>query len=256
VRGRLLAAAAIAALGVAAFRGAGRVLVVRDPLPARADAIVVLAGSIPDRALEAAALWRDGVAPRVVVTRERPPQGEAALRRHGAELPETAAELRRVLVRLGVPADAVTVLRRRAISTETEARTIARWACSRGLRSLVVVTSKPHTRRARLILRRTLGPRVALAVRPSRWDTFSPRRWWSVRRHAKTVLAEWERLAHYALVARWRIRPCGGLRPVPRAAGPRADVQPPAACFSSGASSPRSCIWRTMSQPPMNFPAT
>jgi uncharacterized SAM-binding protein YcdF (DUF218 family) len=253
VRGWLLVAVAVAVLGVATFRGAGRFLVVQDPLPPRADAIVVLAGSIPDRALEAAALYHAGVASRVVVTRERRRPAEAALRREGVELPESDAQLVFTLGRLGIPREAIVVLRRRAVSTETEARTVARWVCGRRLRSIVVVTSKSHTRRARLIFRRTLGPDVAVAVRPSRWDTFSPRRWWYVRRNMKLVLSEWEKLAQYLLVARWRIVPCGGLRPAPQA---RDEGQPATACLSSGASSPRSCICRTMSHPPMNFPAT
>jgi uncharacterized SAM-binding protein YcdF (DUF218 family) len=205
---------AAAAVAFAAFRGAGKFLVVEDPLPARADAIVVLAGSIADRALEAAALYRAGIAPRVVVTRERRRQGEAVLRQHGVELPESDALLMFALEGLGVPRTAIAVLGRRAVSTETEARTIARWACRRGFGSLVVVTSKSHTRRARIILRQTLGPGIAVAVRASRWDTFSPRHWWSVRRHAKMVSSEWQKLANYWLAARWRIEPCGGLQRV------------------------------------------
>ena len=33
-----------------------------------------------------------------------------------------------------------------------------------------------------------------------------------VRRDAKMVLSEWEKLAHYWLVEQWAIEPCGGLR--------------------------------------------
>ncbi|HEY3186399.1 MAG TPA: hypothetical protein VGJ70_02920, partial [Solirubrobacteraceae bacterium] len=66
-----------AAAGIAVL-GAGRALVVADPLPAHADAIVVMAGSIADRVLEAADLYRAGIAPRIVVTRERVRRGDAA----------------------------------------------------------------------------------------------------------------------------------------------------------------------------------
>ena len=45
-------------------RSAARFLVVSEPLPSRADAIVVLAGSPSARLLEAADLYRDGAAPR------------------------------------------------------------------------------------------------------------------------------------------------------------------------------------------------
>jgi len=216
VRSRLWLAAVAAVLVGLAFTAAGRVLVVADPLPAHADAIVVLAGSVADRTLEAAALYQTGLAPLVVVTRERRHEGESALRARGVELPESDALSVSALTRLGVPPSAIRVLRRRAISTETEARTIARYACARRLRSIVVVTSKAHSRRARMILRRTLGPGIAVAVRPSRWDTFTASGWSRVRRHAKTVLSEWEKLLNYGLVARWRIEPCGGLRRVSR----------------------------------------
>lgn len=211
---------AVVALGLAvaaagALFAAGRFLVVADPLPARADAIVILAGSIPDRVLEAVELYRTGVAPRVVVTRERLRPGEAALRARGVNLPESDELTIAALRRLGVPPAAIVHLRRRANSTESETRTIARWACHAGVARLVVVTSRAHTRRARLILDRMLRPQVAVVIRPSRFDTFSGRRWWRVRRDAKTVLSEWEKLAHYWLDERWTIRPCGGIRGAP-----------------------------------------
>ena len=197
--------------GIAAAACAGRILLVADPLPEHADAIVILAGSIPDRVLEAVDLYRTGLAPLIVISRERQRVADVPLRARGVRLPESDEITRSVLHQLGVPDDAVLRLRRRGQSTQSEARTIARWACSTRHRSLVVVTSSAHTRRARLILRQSLGDTVRLAVHPSRYDTFPPWRWWRVRHHAKTVLREYEKLAHYWLVERWTIQPCGGL---------------------------------------------
>ena len=204
---------AVGALVLAVVAGlyAGRVLVVADPLPARADAIVVLAGSIADRALEGADLYRAGVAPAVVVTRERVAPGNAALRARGVRLPEPDELTHEALVGLGVPARAIVRLRRRTYSTDSEARTIARWACAKSVRRLVVVTSPFHTRRARLIVAQALGPGIALTIRPSRAATFSATRWWRVRRDAKHVLTEYQKLLHYWLKERWTIAACGGL---------------------------------------------
>src|SRR5437867_3162292 len=157
MRAALGIAVVLAALAAVALLGAGRVLVVADPLPPRADAIVILAGSVPDRTLEAADLYRAGLAPRVVVTRERLPRGQAALRARGVRLPEGDELTVKALRELGVPPGAIVVLGRRAVSTESEARTIARWACAHRLRRLIVVTSRAHSRRARLILRQALG---------------------------------------------------------------------------------------------------
>jgi uncharacterized SAM-binding protein YcdF (DUF218 family) len=172
VRAVLTVLGAVLGAGLTAVvLGAGRLLVDSDPVPERADAIVVLAGSISDRVLEAADLYREGVAPRVVVTRERLPRGDWALRARGVRLPESAEQTLAALHALGVPPNATVLLPRRTTSTDSESRTIARWACARA-RSVVVVTSRYHSRRARMILRRSLDPGVALAIRPSRHDPF------------------------------------------------------------------------------------
>lgn len=207
--------AAVLALALAGTllvgRLAGRFLVVSDPLPVHADAIVIVAGSMPDRTLEAIDLYRAGVAPRIVVTREKLPRGEWLLRARGVRFPESDERTLAALAQLGVPPAAVIHLRRRNHSTESEARTVARWACRRHVGRLVAVTSRPHSRRLKLIFARALGPGVALTVRPTRYDPFAPGRWWRIRRDAKLVLTEYVKLAHYWLEERWQIHPCGGL---------------------------------------------
>jgi len=245
----LLAAAVLAALAVTAGRAAGRFLVVANPLPARADAIVMLAGSLSDRVLETARLYHAGVAPLVLLTRERLRPGAPALRAHGVFLPEEHELAKRALGELGVPAAAIRVVARRATSTTTEARAIARWVCGHGLRDVVVVTSPSHTRRARLILAQALGPGVSLTVRPAPAALFPAEHWWQRRRAMKEVLMEYEKLLAYWLVERWTIEPCGGLR---RPTAQRASTD----WRIKGASSPLACSSRTMSQPPTNFPPT
>ena len=123
-RTRLLLAAAVVLVGLGVFvvRGAGRFLVVADPLPAHADVIVMLAGSLSDRVLETARLYHAGVAPLVVLTRVRLRRGAPALRAHGVFLPEEHELASRALGELGVPASAIRVVSRRAASTTTEAR--------------------------------------------------------------------------------------------------------------------------------------
>jgi len=208
----LIAAVVLAAAAVLAYRGAGRALVVADPLPAHADAIIMLAGSVSDRVLETARLYHEGRAPLVVLTRERLARGSAALRARGIRLPEDHELTKEALVGLGVPVAAIHTLAGRAFSTVSEARTIARYVCKRRLRGVIVVTSPWHTHRARLILAHALGPDVQLTMRPAPAALFPADRWWANRRAAKDVLTEYEKLAYYWLVQRWRIAPCGGLR--------------------------------------------
>ena len=68
---RTLAAVALIALVLATygFTQVGRFLTKEDPLQT-ADAIAVLSGTSMDRPLEAADLFKDGYAPRIVLTHE------------------------------------------------------------------------------------------------------------------------------------------------------------------------------------------
>ncbi|HEV7733105.1 MAG TPA: YdcF family protein [Candidatus Binatia bacterium] len=214
MRLRWLATAVVVALPLLGIAGlvAGRVLVVADPLPPHADAIVVMAGSVSDRVLEAARLYRLGLAPLVVITHERLPRGGATLRARGVHLPESHELARRGLRDLGVPDDAIRDLPRRARSTRSEARVLARWACKDHVKSLIVVTSPSHTLRARLLLRQALVPSVDVTVRPAPAAMYRGGRWWRDRRVAKEVLSEYEKLANFWLVERWSPpAPCGGL---------------------------------------------
>ena len=197
-----------------AGRQAGHWLVASDPLPEHADAIVVLAGSVSDRVLEAADLYAVGLAPRVIVTRERPARGEWALAQRGVRLPDSDALRRSALEQLGIPPTAIVRLRRRAWSTESEAEIVARYACRHRLHRLVIVTSAAHTYRAGLIFRHALAPTVTVSMRAARHNSFPAAHWWRVRHAAKLVLSEYQKLANYLLVQQWRIAPCGGLRPV------------------------------------------
>jgi len=210
---RALFGSVLLVLLVLTARNAAEILVVRDPLPARADAIVILAGSPPDRALEAADLYATGIAERILVTREARLAELDVLAARGVRLPESSDVTVDLLIKLGVPLRAIEVLPRRTSSTLAEARVIASWACGRA-RSLVLVTSPSHTRRAGMIVRAALGPTVEVSVRPATMASFPTRSWWRHRRAAKAVALEWQKLLAYLLVDQWRLEPCR--RPVSR----------------------------------------
>ena len=65
---------ALAAAGALVFLTIGQWLVVQDPL-VHADVIVILSGHIPDRALEAARLYRAGYAGQVWISQGTSPAG-------------------------------------------------------------------------------------------------------------------------------------------------------------------------------------
>ena len=103
---------------------AGSLLVVEDELMA-ADAIVVLVGGTWDREIEAAVLFTDGYAPRVVITVEPELPTVSYLAERGINSVSSEERRLQVLSALGVPRERVTVIRKSVTSTFDEARFVA-----------------------------------------------------------------------------------------------------------------------------------
>jgi uncharacterized SAM-binding protein YcdF (DUF218 family) len=198
----LLVVATLAGMA-ACVVNAGRMLV--DPraldAPRPADAIVVLSGTDADRWLEAYELWREGAAPRIVLSPGFRDGGSMELERRGVHLPTGAELARDVMVsRMGVPASAIEILDGRFDNTGAEATETRRLAAERGWRGVIVVTSLAHTRRTALAMQRVLEPAdVDVQVRASRFDTFQSSAWWRSRGSARWVLAELPKLVAYRL---------------------------------------------------------
>jgi uncharacterized SAM-binding protein YcdF (DUF218 family) len=175
------------AAAVLAFFHVGKWLVVEDPL-APADAIVVLSGRMPERAMEAARIYHAGVANQVWVSQPVSPADELAkLNIHfiGEDFYN-----QEVLIAMGVPADSIRVLDQPAANTEAEVDEIAADMRAENLTSVIVVTSKPHTRRVRAIWKRRAGPDLRLTVRYPDDDPYDAARWWRNTRDALDVLRE------------------------------------------------------------------
>jgi uncharacterized SAM-binding protein YcdF (DUF218 family) len=126
--------------------------------PGRADAVVVFAGGDGERQEEGVRLVRQGVAPVLVVSDGGRPGGD-----QGGVCRQRPAGLRLICL---TPDPA---------TTRGEARAFADLAEHEGWRSLVLVTSTYHLRRASLLLDRCHGGglrRVATPLRNARpWET-------------------------------------------------------------------------------------
>lgn len=194
-----VAAAALAAWSLGAWAAAGW-LVVREELP-RADAVAVLAGSATyvERAGRAAELYREGRAPRVVLTNDGQSGGYSAADDRNPLFVERAA---RELRAAGVPAEAVEVVPQTVSNTFDEAVRLRAHAEARGYGSLIVVTSAYQSRRARWTLGRVFeggGIRVGVEpVEPGR-QTPRPFAWWLYPLGWRLVPGEYVKLAYYAL---------------------------------------------------------
>ncbi len=175
----------------------GRFLYIQDPL-VRSDAILVFAGTRAERPLEAFDLYRSGYAPLIVLTREAPDGGQVALASRGVPLADTADLASDLLVRLGVPASDVLVLAAAHDSTSDEAVSFRDLVRARRWHRVIAVTSKMHTRRARMSLVRQLRSLdVRVSMRASRYDLADPAHWWRRRADRRVVLLEIEKYVWY-----------------------------------------------------------
>jgi uncharacterized SAM-binding protein YcdF (DUF218 family) len=176
----------------------GDLLVAPDALPARADVLVVLAGTIDGeqaRREGAVRLLRDRRADQLVLSA---PQ----VTYFGEWVPDL---MRRDLERsYGIEqARRVVLCPHKADSTLEEAQALRPCLERRGWRTVIVVTSNYHTRRASHIWRevfREAEPPVRIVVHGVSDGDFEPIGWWRNRRHVKTFALETTKLLWKYLV--------------------------------------------------------
>jgi DUF218 domain len=146
--GRLLAGGVVVAVLAGLWGIAAGVLVQAPTDPVQpADALVVFAGGRGERLSKAVALLQQGAAPVLVISNGRDPRWPAANR--------LCASRQRFEVVCPRP-DPDT--------TRGEARMVRDLAARRGWRSVVVVTSTYHARRARLLLGRCFDGELQVAA--------------------------------------------------------------------------------------------
>ena len=167
------------------FRLIGEAWVVEDPLE-RSDAILVLGDDnfYAERATRASQIYRQGLAPIVVASgrRLRPYAGIAELIEHD-------------LVERGVPKDKILRVAHDADNTREEANGLAQIAKQKKWRSVIVVTSNFHTRRARYIFTHVFSEDVRIRISGARDGDFDPERWWEKRISVKDLAREMAAMA-------------------------------------------------------------
>jgi len=186
---RVLWAVGVGALlfALVIFFGVGRWLVAEDQL-GKASAIVVLSGAMPMRAIEAAKLYREGYAPEVWLTHSTEP-GET-LQEMGIPFAGEDHYNALVLIHEGVPAKAIHVLEPPIVNTADEIKVAASALAQAKGDAVILVTTKVHTRRVRLLWRRLASGQGRAIVRGASADPFDPRHWWRSTTDALDVVRE------------------------------------------------------------------
>jgi uncharacterized SAM-binding protein YcdF (DUF218 family) len=177
----------LAAAGIVAFRGAGSWLVRQDAL-APAEVIVVLSGGLPYRAEGAAAIYMQGYAPEIWISRPESPAADLAAL--GVSFVGEEEYNRQILVQEGVPAAAIHIFPETIIDTQQEVDEIEREMRRTGKTQAIVVTSPQHTRRVKVLWKRIAGNDPKMIVRAAAEDPFEASHWWRNTRDALSVVRE------------------------------------------------------------------
>jgi uncharacterized SAM-binding protein YcdF (DUF218 family) len=195
----ILFPAGIYAFRLQVLRGIGNFLVIHDPLEP-ADVIYLLNGDPTVRPQHAAALFRKGLAPQVVIARAYDSPGVIA----GAYPNVTDTNIA-ILRELGVPDSQIVELRtpEGVQHTFDEAVALRDYVREHGVHSIIIVTSDLHTRRARFIHQKVLArtsARIFMAPVPDR--KYGADNWWQLEDGLVGCQNEYLKLFYY----HWKYR--------------------------------------------------
>jgi uncharacterized SAM-binding protein YcdF (DUF218 family) len=196
---------------LAAWLTRGPVLVAMGDLLVSEDAIqetewLVLSGAQAGAtALEGIQLYRETTVKNVLIVSWRRNPVQERLEALGVPQPTPSDLIETVLERGGVPRGVVRLAPGGVDGTESEIRAVAEFAGLQGVKSLLYVTSRTHTARARYLLERHTRHAARILVRAPRFDSFTSADWWHDRDQTRDVLIEYLRWMNSLLLAdRWR----------------------------------------------------
>jgi len=164
----------------------GQWLVVGDELQ-ESDMIVVLMGSVYDRILEAADLYDEGYSGRIVLINSYITAKDIIINR-GIKVYGNTLLSKMAAIDLGIPEEDVLILEGNSRSTQDEALTIREYIRNnREIESIILVTSKYHSGRAKKIFKKAL----------SVLDPSNVNQWWRNREDFQWVVFEYLKLANF-----------------------------------------------------------
>lgn len=171
--------------------------------PEPADAAIVLNTGTEyyARLVESADLYKKGLVKTVVINGNRKSHTLRLIEQRGfTSTRPWYAEHVRILEMLGVPREEIlTISAEDAYDTVTEAAIVGRELLKRDFSSVIVTTSKFHSRRAHYIWTKTFADQLQVHTIAARHDPFDPANWWRDDRQARWVLAEYGGWLHYYL---------------------------------------------------------
>jgi uncharacterized SAM-binding protein YcdF (DUF218 family) len=174
---------------------------VLDEKPVPSDAVVVLCTGVEyyPRLIEAAELFKKGFARKVVINGNRKTDVLRRLEEKGFQrcCPWYEESLR-ILLMFGVPKDQVICISAEdAYDTVSEAEIVGKEILQKKFTTIIITTSKFHTRRARFIWNKRFGDTLSICSVSAKTDPYNPKGWWKEGRQIRWVLAEYGAWIYY-----------------------------------------------------------
>ena len=185
----------------------GHSLVVDDPAATAEVAVVQTTGvDYVPRLLQAAQLYRDKRVKKIIINGNRKTDTIRKLEAQGfVPACQWYENSLRILEMYGVPRDRIwTVVAEDVFDTVTEAQAIRPLLLENDIDSMILTTSKFHTRRARFVWRKVMGADQGIYSSAAVDDPFDPDSWWQDGRQVKQVMGEYGGMAYYLWKRPWR----------------------------------------------------
>lgn len=169
--------------------------------PQKADVIVALNGRDVERSLAAVDLFQKGYANLIVLGRGGEQAGSEEFSKRVSSDFDRKIFFQRAIEAMGIPKNSFKLIGDGVTSTYDEALTTKQFLKESGYRSMLLVTSKWHSKRAYLTFKSVFKDdgAIRITIYPSKYDTFSPDTWWKNKNDAVLVFYEYVRLIYYFL---------------------------------------------------------
>ena len=181
----------------------GNYLIVEHPLK-KADLIVCTPGSPLEQSLMAAELYKRGLAPRIFIPEETPPDGLEILKAQGGRYPETSGLFIAALKSLNVPESAFLIGKLTVDSIQEEAEEVREMVINESYGSIIIVTSPSRARRTYLIFEKVFeGEKLEIMISPSRYSDLKADNWWQRDKYVNEVVFEFQKLVYHTIKNLW-----------------------------------------------------
>ena len=188
-----------------AYLGNGLVV---DDVNAKADVAIVLTTGVDylPRLLQAAQLYRNNRVKNILINGNRKTDAIRKLEQQGfvpaCRWDENSL---RILEMFGVPREKVWAVNAEDVfDTVSEAQTIKPFLKKHNINSVLITTSKFHTRRARYVWQKVLDRKEGIFASAAADDPFDPNGWWLHGRQVKQVMGEYGGMAYYFWKRPWK----------------------------------------------------